>query len=89
MIPRLNEIVGLPLSSSPAEMDRASEEFFQKVLGRASQGDADAQRQLVALRVAYLNWAYANPRTELMAGNPNALSAVTGIPTGSLVALSA
>ena len=89
MIPRLNEIVGLPPSTPPAEMDRASEDFFQKALGRASQGDVDAQRQLVALRVAYLNWAYANPRAELMAGNSNALTAVTGIPKGSLAALSA
>lgn len=89
MIPRLNDIVGLPPSAPAAEMDRASEEFFQKALGRASQGDVNAQRQLVALRVAYLNWAYANPRTVLTAGNSNALSAITGIPAGSLAGLGA
>ncbi|MDP1735731.1 MAG: hypothetical protein Q8L44_15355 [Sulfuritalea sp.] len=83
MIPRLNEIVGLPLSTSPAEMDRASEAFFQELLGKASGGDADAQRQLVALRVAHLNWAYANQGAGSMTGNPNVLSAVAGRPGGS------
>ena len=70
-------------------MQMGSPKICASALGRASQGDVDAQRQLVALRVAYLNWAYANPRAELMAGNSNALSAVTGIPKGSLAALSA
>jgi hypothetical protein len=73
MIPRLNDIVGLPPSASVTEIDRASEEFFQKALGRASQGDADAQRELLALRVAYLNWAYANSGAASMTGNPKVL----------------
>lgn len=59
MIPPLNEIIGLPAASSPAELHCASESRFLNVLGRASLGDADAQLELVRLRVAYLNWAYA------------------------------
>jgi len=59
MVPSLNEMIGLPPATSAAELGCASEKRFQMVLGRASQGDANAQRELVALRVAYLNWAYA------------------------------
>jgi len=83
MTPRLNEIVGLPRSASPAEMDRASDEFFQKLLGRASRGDVAAQRELVALRVAYLNWAYASPWGESAAGSLKLPSAIASIPGGS------
>lgn len=60
MIPSLNEMIGLPLATSAMELDCASERRFKSVLERASQGDPDAQRELVALRVAYLNWAYAS-----------------------------
>jgi hypothetical protein len=60
MIPSLNEMIGLPPATSAAELDCASERRFKSVLERASQGDANAQRELVALRVAYLNWAYAS-----------------------------
>lgn len=57
-IPPLNEIVGLPAASAAAEIARASEQRFRNVLGRASAGDPDARRDLLCLRVAYLNWAY-------------------------------
>jgi hypothetical protein len=60
MIPSLNEMIGLPPATSAAEIDSASERHFKSVLERASQGDANAQHELVALRVAYLNWAYAS-----------------------------
>ncbi|KAF0163311.1 MAG: hypothetical protein FD157_3181 [Rhodocyclaceae bacterium] len=60
MIPSLNEMIGLPLATSAVELDFASEKRFESVLERASQGDPNAQRELVALRVAYLNWAYAS-----------------------------
>lgn len=63
VIPPLNEIIGLPAASSPAELYCASENCFLKVLGRASLGDSDAQHDLVRLRVAYLNWAYAGQAT--------------------------
>ena len=54
----LNEMIGLSPAASAAEVDCASESRFKSVLDRASQGDANAQRELVALRIAYLNWAY-------------------------------
>ena len=59
MIPPLNEMVGLPPATSPTDLCHASERHFQTVLGRAADGDAGAQCELVRLRVAFLNWAYA------------------------------
>lgn len=59
MIPSLNDMIGLPPAASAAELDWASETRFQALLDKAAEGDADAQRELVALRIAYLNWAYA------------------------------
>jgi hypothetical protein len=61
MIPLLNELVGLPPATSPAELACASEKHFQTVFDRATAGDVNAQRELVTLRLAYLNWAYASP----------------------------
>lgn len=83
-IPPLNEIVGMPLSASPAELDHASERYFQAMLDRASRGDAEAQCALVVFRVAYLNWAYASPDTQEFSGNSNTLSTITDIPGNSL-----
>lgn len=60
MIPSLNEMIGLPIATSAAELDSASERRFNALLDKASGGDANAQRELVALRIAYLNWAYAS-----------------------------
>jgi len=60
MIPSINELIGLPLATSAAEIDCASERRFRALLDKASRGDTDAQRELVALRIAYLNWAYAS-----------------------------
>lgn len=76
MTPLLHELVGLPSAASPAEMDRASEELFQAVLDRAARGDAGAQRELVALKIAYLNWAYADPRLPSGAASSNASPAM-------------
>lgn len=67
MIPPLNEMVGLPPATSLAELGSASERRFQTVLGRASLGDANAQIELVRLRVAYLNWAYASQPVQHLA----------------------
>jgi len=64
MIPSLNEMIGLPLAASAAELGCASERRFEALRDRASAGDANAQRELVALRIAYLNWAYASRRAE-------------------------
>ena len=61
-IPLLNEIVGLPAATAPAEIAGASEERFLALFSRASRGDSTAQRELVRLRLAYLNWAYAGQR---------------------------
>lgn len=68
MIPSLNEMIGLPLATSAVELGCASERRFQALLDQASEGDPNAQRELVALRVAYLNWAYASQ--ELAARKP-------------------
>jgi hypothetical protein len=57
-IPPLNVIVGLPASTAPEDMAYASETHFQALLHLAGRGDADAKRDLVTLRLAYLNWAY-------------------------------
>jgi len=59
-IPPLNEIVGLPAATSPADIACASERHFLALFDQASRGDPDAQRDLVRLRLAYLNWAYAS-----------------------------
>ena len=59
MIPPLNEIIGLPPASSIADIGLATERCFQNALDRAIHGDTQAQRELLHLRVAYLNWAYA------------------------------
>lgn len=58
VIPPLNQIVGLPAASAPAEIAGASEARFQALFSRASRGDQAAQREVVHLRLAYLNWAY-------------------------------
>lgn len=55
----LNEMVGLPLAAAPEELDAASERHFRVLFNQASQGDMRAQGELVRLRLAYLNWAYA------------------------------
>jgi len=60
MIPLLNEMIGLPPATSAADLGCASERRFQALLDKASRGDTSAQRELVALRIAYLNWAYAS-----------------------------
>lgn len=60
MIPQLNDIIGLPLAASAAELGHASEKHFQRVYERASLGGIEAQRELITLRVAYLNWAYGS-----------------------------
>lgn len=59
VIPPLYEIVDLPAASSPAKIADASEERFHALFSHASRGDPVAQRELVRLRLAYLNWAYA------------------------------
>ncbi|MCX7155067.1 MAG: hypothetical protein NTW45_01315 [Rhodocyclales bacterium] len=60
MIPSLSEMIGLPPATSAAELNCASERRFQVLLDKASEGDTNAHRELVALRIAYLNWAYAS-----------------------------
>lgn len=59
MVPALDEIVGLPPETPPAELYLASETSFLRVLRSASLGDAEARREVLRLRLAYLNWAYA------------------------------
>lgn len=70
-IPRLYEIVGLPAATAPEEIAGASEERFQVLFSHASRGDPAAQRELVRLRVAYLNWAYAVRQVRKPPGQPS------------------
>ncbi|MDO8341466.1 MAG: hypothetical protein Q7T59_05845 [Candidatus Woesebacteria bacterium] len=67
----LNEIVGLPAATAPAEIAGASEERFQVLFWHASRGDPAAQRELVHLRLAYLNWAYAGQRVGQSSAHPS------------------
>lgn len=58
MIRPLHEMIGLPPETPPAELHCASEQRLRAAFERASRGDVNAQRDLVGLRLAYLNWAY-------------------------------
>ena len=62
MLPLLNEIVGLSSAAAPEELGEASEQRFNALFAMASRGDAQAQAELLRLRLAYLNWAYAGRR---------------------------
>lgn len=66
-LPALNEIVGLPLAALPEELGLASEQRFQTLFESAARGDLQAQCEVVRLRLAYLNWAYASARVGLPA----------------------
>ncbi len=68
MIPALDEIVGMPPETPPAELDLASEKRFLRVLRSASLGDAQARHELLQLRLAYLNWAYAGSHSPAESG---------------------
>lgn len=70
-IPPLNEIVGLPAASPAADIALASEQRYQALFDRGSRGDPAAQRELVSLRLAYLNWAYATPEISAAAAAPS------------------
>lgn len=54
----LHELVGLPPATPPEELRYASEQRLRAAFERASRGDKNAHRELVGLRLAYLNWAY-------------------------------
>lgn len=59
-IPTLNEMVGLPAWAPEAELACVSEQRFCLALDLASAGDPVARRDLLRLRVAWLNWAYGH-----------------------------
>lgn len=59
-LPLLNEMVGLSAAAAPEELGAASEQRFRALFERASRGDGQAQAELLSLRLAYLNWAYAS-----------------------------
>lgn len=52
-------IVGLPAVADPEEIFRASQLRFASLIEYATQGDQQARHELLRLRLAYLNWAYA------------------------------
>lgn len=55
----LHQLVDLPAATPPAKVVDAIEERFQALFSHASCGNTAARRELVRLRLAYLNWAYA------------------------------
>lgn len=59
MIRPLHEMLDLPPETPAAELHCASERHLRAAFERASRGDKDAHSELVSLRFAYLNWAYA------------------------------
>lgn len=59
----LLEVVGLPAATPVMELDSAAERVYLTLFDGASRGDAAAKKKLIELRVAYLNWAYANTLT--------------------------
>ena len=69
-IPPLNEIVGLPAATALADVACASERRFQLLIDQASRGDPDAQREVVRLRLAYLNWAYGHQIPRQLSARP-------------------
>lgn len=60
MIPRLNDVIGLPSATPVLELGCAAERRYESLFDGASHGDANAQQQLIELRVAHLNWVYAD-----------------------------
>lgn len=60
----LNELVGLPPATPAGELGYAAERCYRNLFDGAAQGDAGAQEKLVELRIAHLNWVYANTRSE-------------------------
>lgn len=56
----LPQMVGLPAAADPYEIIRASQSRFMLLIQHAAEGDIDARREVVRLRLAYLNWAYAS-----------------------------
>jgi hypothetical protein len=59
----LNEMVGLPATTSPPEIARAADQYSEALYKRASGGDTNAQRDLLKLHCAYLTWAYTKPQS--------------------------
>ncbi len=53
------EIVDLPTETQRLTEGEVLATCLQACRDRASNGDSNAQRELVVLRVDYLNWAYA------------------------------
>lgn len=55
---QLHELVGLPAATPPLEIACAADQHLAELFKQASGGDANAQRDVVRLRSAYLVWAY-------------------------------
>lgn len=70
-VPPLHEIVDLPVATPPAKIADAIEERFRALFSRASRGDQVAQRELINLRLAYLNWAYAGQLVRKCPAHPS------------------
>ena len=59
----LTRVVGLSQAADPEEIVQASQHRFSTLIGNAAQGDEQARKAVLRLRLAYLNWAYAGERT--------------------------
>lgn len=60
MIHSLNEIIGLPQTTSATELALASDKYCETLFDLAASGDAHARDELVETYAAYLVWAYGN-----------------------------
>jgi hypothetical protein len=58
----LPSVVGLPQTADPEEIWRASQNRFSALVESAAQGDDQARKAVIRLRLAYLNWAYGGER---------------------------
>lgn len=64
----LHQVVCLPPETPASELAHVVEAHFRRAFEKAASGDA--QDELVALRIAYLNWAYARRDGLPLASNP-------------------
>lgn len=55
----LHQVIDVPPVTPVSEFAHVVEAHFRHAFEKAARGDA--QNELVELRVAYLNWAYARP----------------------------
>ncbi len=70
-IESLPRIVGLSQTADPEEIWQASQHRFSTLIRNAAQGDDQARKAVIRLRLAYLNWAYGGDRQAVVLSCPN------------------